>query len=446
MNYNHLNTMKHNMYKFGSSVFLAVFTLSILLSLTHESSGKEVTRGPYLQSMTSNSVVVRWRTDDPMSSFVRYGSNPWNLDQSASSPGYHTDHVVQVSGLKSGTRYYYSVGSRNESLAGGNGKHFWTTAPQIGQRQPTRIWIIGDSGTANDNARMVYQAFRTWTRMRGADVWLMLGDNAYNTGTDAEYQKAVFDIYPEMLGQVPVWPTLGNHDGGSADSETQSGVYYDIFTLPTQGQAGGMPSGTEAYYSFDHGRVHFICLDSHDTNRDSNGAMAKWLEADLNETTADWIITFFHHPPYTKGSHNSDNPKDSGGRMVEMRENILPILEAGGVDLVFTGHSHSYERSFLVHGHYGFSDSLEKSMILNSGDGRISGDGAYQKETNKHVGTVYVVAGSSGKISGGSLDHPVNFASINELGSVALDIDGPTLKAKFINNEGSISDWFEMQK
>ena len=133
-----------------------------------------------------------------------------------------------------------------------------------------------------------------------------------------------------------------------------------------------------------------------------------------------------------------------------MRENILPILEAGGVDMVFTGHSHSYERSFLVHGHYGFSPSLEKSMILDSGDGRPDGAGVYSKASagsqSQKAGTVYVVAGSSGKISGGALDHPVNYASINELGSVALDIDGAILKAKFINNEGGIRDWFEIRK
>ena len=433
----------------GMGLFLLVSVFSCLL-FDCSLSAEQALRGPYLQSMSENSVVVRWRTDEPTTSILRYGTSPWDLNLKASSPGFHNDHVVLVRGLSPKTRYYYSVGTQEKALAGGDGKHSWTTAPAVGERSATRVWIIGDSGTGNENARAVYSAFRDWTGRRGADVWLMLGDNAYNTGTDSEYQKAVFDTYPEMLRNVPVWPTLGNHDGASANSATQSGVYYDIFTLPTQAQSGGMPSGTEAYYSFDHGRVHFICLDSHDTNRDPNGAMANWLRADLNDTNADWLITFFHHPPYTKGSHDSDNPKDSAARMVEMRENILPILEAGGVDMVFTGHSHSYERSFLVHGHYGYSPSLEKSMILDSGDGRPDGSGAYSKASTgsqpQKAGTVYVVAGSSGKISGGALDHPVNYSSLNELGSVALDIDGSILKAKFINNEGGIRDWFEIRK
>ena len=81
-------------------------------------------------------------------------------------------------------------------------------------------------------------------------------------GTDAEYQAAVFDTYPTLLRKTLLWPTLGNHDGGSANSGTQTGAYYDIFTLPTQGEAGGMASGTEAYYSFDYANIHFIVLDS----------------------------------------------------------------------------------------------------------------------------------------------------------------------------------------
>jgi hypothetical protein len=153
----------------------------------------------------------------------------------------------------------------------------------------------------------------------------MLGDNAYPSGTDAEYGRAVFDAYSWLLSQTPLWPTLGNHDAQSANSPTQSGVYYDVFTLPTLGQCGGLASGTEAYYSFDYADIHFICLDSQDTDRSKEGSMAAWLRADLESTARNWVVCYFHHPPYTKGSHDSDSIKDSGARMSEMRENILPM-------------------------------------------------------------------------------------------------------------------------
>ena len=101
-----------------------------------------------------------------------------------------------------------------------------------------------------------------------------------------------------------------------------------------------------------------------------------------------------------------------------MRQNVLPILEAGGVDLVLTGHSHSYERSFLIDGHYGTSGTWSTAThALDAGDGRTTGggDGAYTKPAGgptPHQGAVYVVAGSSAKLTAGALDHPAMFTSI----------------------------------
>ena len=182
--------------------------------------------------------------------------------------------------------------------------------------------MLGDSGTADANARAVRDAFVNFTGMQDPQLLLMLGDNAYLDGTDAEYQGAVFDMYPRFLRNAVLWPTLGNHDGHAADSASQSGPYYDIFTLPKSGEAGGVASGTEAYYSFDYGNIHFVCLESHETDRSPSGAMLTWLEADLQANDKPWLIAFWHHPPYSKGSHDSD----TDGRMTDMRQNALPIL------------------------------------------------------------------------------------------------------------------------
>ena len=153
-----------------------------------------------------------------------------------------------------------------------------------------------------------------------------------------------------------LWPTLGNHDGRSADSTTESGPYYDIFSLPRNGEAGGVASGTEAYYSFDYGNMHFICLDSNETDRSADGAMMTWLEADLAANDKEWVIAFWHHSPYSKGHYDSDEL----GRSIDLRQNAVPLLERYGVDLVLTGHSHSYERSYLIDGHYGLSGHLHR--------------------------------------------------------------------------------------
>ncbi len=418
--------------------------ISFDLELVGSDNPATVSRGPYLQQGTPSSVVVRWRTDLPSNSEVRYGLDPGTLTSSVSDAASVSDHEITLMGLSADTRFYYSVGTTTGPLAG-DASYTFVTTPPVGTAKPTRIWVIGDSGTADANAAAVRDAYTAAVPFGETDLWLMLGDNAYDDGTDEEYQAAVFDMYPTMLRSTVLWPTLGNHDGHSADSDTQTGPYYDIFSLPGAAQAGGEPSGTEAYYSFDYGNVHFICLDSYDSDRSPTGAMLTWLELDLLSTTADWVIAFWHHPPYTKGSHNSDTES----RLIDMRENALPMLEDHGVDLVLSGHSHSYERSILLDGHYDVSTTLTGAMIVDGGDGRPDGNGAYRKDTvgpAPHEGTVYAVAGSSGKISGGALNHPVMIVSLNQLGSMILEIDESVLDVKFLNSSGAETDQFTIVK
>ncbi|HKQ36794.1 MAG TPA: fibronectin type III domain-containing protein, partial [Verrucomicrobiae bacterium] len=102
-----------------------------------------VTRGPYLQSGTPTSVIVKWRTDFGSDSVVRYGLTPGDLDFSATAPAVTVEHEVQLTGLTPDTQYYYSIGSSAGVQAGGNDFYF-LTAPS--GPKPTRIWVIGDSG------------------------------------------------------------------------------------------------------------------------------------------------------------------------------------------------------------------------------------------------------------------------------------------------------------
>ncbi len=406
---------------------------------------QSVSRGPYLQQQTDSSIIVRWRTNTATESVVRFGPGADNLNNSETVIGSRTEHSVLLSALNASTTYFYSVGNLSGPIAGDASFHF-ATAPPEGTAAITRVWIIGDAGTGTDSAANVRDAFKNYSTVFPANLWLMLGDNAYTNGTDSEYQSAVFDFYPELLRTLPLWSTIGNHDGLSADSDLETGVYYDIFELPRNGEAGGLPSGTEAYYSFNYSNIHFICLNSNDVDRSVGGTMMTWLEADLMNNTAPWVIAFWHHPPYSKGSHNSD----TSSAMVDMRENALPILEAYGVDLVLSGHSHSYERSFLLDSHYGISTTLDADdNLINPGDGSLNGNGAYKKPditAMANVGAVYTVAGSSGKTSGGNLDHPAMFSNWRELGSVVIDVFDKQLDAVFLDDTGAILDEYTVLK
>ncbi len=418
----------------------AWFCVTFLLALPAGIVAQTVTRGPYLQLQTPRSAVLSWRTNTATDSRVRYGTNLSALSSSASDPAMTTEHRVTVSGLSPETRYYYSVGTSSTALAGSDATHYFLTAPLVGLSKPVRIWVTGDSGTADANARAVRDSYLTFAAGRATDVWLMLGDNAYVNGTDAEYQAAVFNTFPGILRNTFLWPTLGNHDGYSASSATQTGPYYDIFTLPSGGQAGGVASGTEAYYSFNYANIHFVCLDSYGSPRGRLDPMLTWLGSDLAANRSAWTVAYWHHPPYSKGSHDSDVE----GELIEMREQALPVLEAGGADLVLTGHSHSYERSFLLDGHYGLSTTLVPSMKKDGGSGRETGTGAYRKRAgvHPHEGTVYAVAGTSGQVGGGALNHPAMFVSAAQLGSLVLDVAAGRLDARFLTSAGAILESF----
>jgi hypothetical protein len=370
-----------------------------------------------------------------------WGPAPDRLEEETFLPLAVTEHEVEIAGLEPESRYYYAVGDGEGILAGGDG-HFFRTPPRPGEARPTRIWVIGDAGTANVNSAAVRDSFLAWNRGEPPDVWLMLGDNAYDHGTDAQYQAAVFGTFAPLLRRAVPWPTLGNHDAISSHAPTETGPYFDAFTLPTGGEAGGVPSGTEAYYSFDRGDLHFVALDTSKSDRSEFGPMMQWLRADLHATERRWIVVFMHVPPYTRGSHDSDHER----RSIELREIALPILEAAGVDLVLGGHSHSYERSFLLAGHYGPSASLGPEMILDPGDGRPDGDGPYRKRPGPRGGTLYVVMGSSGIAGGGPLDHPVMRVGINRRGSLVLDVDGDRLEGTFLSMGGEVLDRFALVK
>jgi 3',5'-cyclic AMP phosphodiesterase CpdA len=181
--------------------------------------------------------------------------------------------------------------------------------------------------------------------------------------------------------------------------------------------------------------------------------MMQWLKADLAATQRDWIIAFFHHPTYTKGTHDSDKDNDSGGRMKDMRAVFLPVLEQGGVDLILTGHSHVYERSPLLDGHYGTSDTFDAAKhVKQKGNGRAGAEGVYHKPRARtaHAGEISVVTGSAGHAGSTTkpppLNHPAFIVAFNEPGSSVIDVDGLKLDFVFLNDKGEKRDTFTLMK
>jgi hypothetical protein len=514
---------------------LLVVCFSSMILLVQAAAAEDPSR-LFLQQVGTNSAIVKWRGSADLVCWAKKISDlkkpRWPKCATASmTAGGHKE--ATLFDLAPDHEYFYSLGAPGPGA--GSVEQRFRTAPD-GNKPPkdgsVHIWLIGDSGTATEvspftgqfthpgEAEQVKQGFLTYNADKEpVDLFVLLGDNAYLEGTDAQWQGAFFDIYPNIMNKAAVWPTIGNHEMGgdcfdlsvflglppgslppfflggvssSADplsynggpADCSSGVavpgpdgsglpYLDIFSLPSGGELGGVPSGTEQYYSMNYGNVHLVSLDAQLSNADADQreAMRQWLIADLASNLRDWTVVIFHHPPYSKGeNHNSDFEQ----REIDMREQFTPVFEAYGVDVVYGGHAHSYERSYYLNGHTGLADSFDPVLHaeLNAEGEPAIGQGA-EEYSQVSVGSgfddkaVYTVAGSSGKADefdpcevdpetgeepqlgctrSDWLLHPAHYFSIAEKGSVVLDATKTSLTSRFIDVNGEVVDEFTINR
>jgi hypothetical protein len=379
-----------------------------------------------------------------------------------------TEHEVSVTGLTQDTKYFYQIGTTTVNIPS-DAETFFKTALPAGTTNEFTAWVTGDFGDGTSGQTAVKQAYKTYAanvanNIPGgkADFWLWLGDNAYPNGTAGEYTSKVFNVYPEILKNTPLFPSVGNHDyANHGDVFAPASFpypttyeYFNAFSMPTTGQLGGVASGTKKYYSYDYGNVHFIVLDSYGvftggTTLDAvNNPMYTWLNSDLMANTKKWIVCYFHHAPYSKGTHNSDGQFS----MKNIRQYYLPLLESYHVDLVLSGHSHVYERSFLINGHYGIESTLNTAtMIVNNTMGDVSP--FYTKSLLNGIGTVYAVCGNSGgvtNINKTGFPHQVMVpeprSTFDLWGSMILSFRANEIEGKFLTSTGTITDSFKIVK
>ncbi len=237
---------------------------------------------------------------------------------------------------------------------------------------------------------------------------------ADDEGRASLYDDRFISPYAPLLRRMVIWPTIGNHD---VALDPLGGPYIDAFVLPTNN-----PLSTELYYSFDYGDVHFVCLDTHVTGHGAASAQVQWAAADLAASNAKWKFVFFHVPPWTGGTHTDDSSVING---------IVPMVEAAGVDVVFSGHSHVYERTYLL-----------------SGNAIVQPDPRSYVKPSPDAGTLYLVSGTAGQ--SGALANPAHplmaFQVGNVVGSSVIDISGDTLHGYFLRDDGAAVDLFRLTK
>ncbi|HJQ69694.1 MAG TPA: metallophosphoesterase [Blastocatellia bacterium] len=204
-----------------------------------------------------------------------------------------------------------------------------------------RFVVIGDTGSGAKAQHELAEVLLKYRQSFPYEFVLMMGDNLYGGESAADYKTKFEDIYKPLLdAKVKFYASLGNHDESNQR-------FYDHFNM----------NGNE-YYSFKKGNAKFYALNSNYMDQ----KQVKWIEDELSKDTSEWKICFFHHPPYSSGkSHGSDE---------QLRQVVEPIFVKHGVDVVFTGHEHFYERIKPQKGIYYFISGAGGK--LRSGDVKAS--------------------------------------------------------------------------
>jgi predicted phosphodiesterase len=201
-----------------------------------------------------------------------------------------------------------------------------------------RFLVLGDAGTGDrEQYEVANQIVRFGVRYPFTFA-IMLGDNIYGSERPQDFDKKFIRPYKPLLDAgVEFNAALGNHDDPNQR-------YFKPFNL-----------GGNRYRTFKKGNVRFFVIDSNYLDP----AQVKWLEKELSESGSDWKIAYFHHPLYTTARR---------GPEVELRAVLEPIFVKHGVDVVFTGHEHIYERLNPQKGIYHFT--VGGAAKLRKGDTR----------------------------------------------------------------------------
>lgn len=449
-------------------------TLLLSLSVVFVGSGSavELRRGPYLQVQRPDGVSIRWRTDPLVraTSIVRYGTSPDTLDRALAATEVEQhflgvrDWQATIDGLEPDTVYYYALEADRVTLCGADDKYFFRTSPRPGTPRKIRFWTMGDFGANRPrsdalpavlaaggpmDAVLVRNGFRKFNRGLPLDGFILLGDNAYPTGTDEQYQGALFGLYADELRSSILWPSTGNHDIDLA--------YEYLFTVNSHGKAGGTASKSRFYYSADIGNVHLIVLDpwrcwwvtTTEADYQPWRRQLEWLEKDLAATRQEWIIIANHFPVHCDGNYNSDN----GGELAQLRQALVPLLDRYRVDLFLAGHDHTYQRSYLISGLTGSSAAYDPAKHRKAdGDGRSA---PLTKRPAPDSGTMYIVCGTGGGVRpDGKFAHPAMIPFETPQGrrngltvpsSLVFEVEGLELRGWQVDVHGGVVDNFTIR-
>ncbi|HMO01673.1 MAG TPA: metallophosphoesterase [Oligoflexia bacterium] len=346
----------------------------------------QIIAGPYLQDANKDNMTVAWVASDKGYGKLRIISSTTERRLFRGAPSNY--RAVKVFGLKPSTsyRYYILADSGSKKIY----KAVFKTSPESGAEK-FRAVVFGDSGTASPEQ---FALAKKIEKVR-PNILIHTGDLIYPKGERENYFGAFFEPYRRLLPRIPFYPALGNHDVSNIDA------YLDYFHLPKR------TSGSERYYSFVYGAAEFFALDSN-LPLDQNSNQYLWLKDNLSQKQENlWRIVFFHHPPFSAGGH---------GDTLRVRESLVPLFEKYQVNLVISGHEHSYQRSHL---------NNERGIIR----------------------PLYMVTGGGGApLAEHQRDSEKIAVYFRAFHFVILDIDQNLIKTEVIDLSGKVIDNFSLER
>ncbi len=345
--------------------------------------------------------------------------------------------------------------------------------------KPVRFALVGDLANGKDNQKVI--AYRLSEEK--PEFLVALGDIVYPAGRVNQYMSFYWKTYNDvdaadpkagapLMASVPFYPVLGNHDVAAKFPTIPDalGAYY-FFHAPRNGPGVGpwaTPLGSDkaavakfraetadSYpsldaYSFDYGPAHVVVLNSNQSGNVDQPKLREWVEQDLKGTAARWKLVCYHNPAF---SSSSQHYTEQSVRLWH------PIFEAGGVDVVFAGHVHNYQRTVPLT----FAPSSPKRDKRGRVDGVFALDRDFDGEKNTAArGIVHVVAGGGGAtLYGPGLDktapllrkeHGDNYADYtakmvaDRHSFVVLDASPDSLKLRAIDVAGKVFDQVTLTK
>lgn len=358
---------------------------------------------PYLQYATQYGIHILWETSDLATTLVQYGPAKFNtgsanlsMQKAMGDKAYM--HHVELTGLQPQTNYFYRVIS---IFAGGD-----TLMSDISSFQT----VVKDSSAfafaVFSDSQFDQEDPGAWNRV-SMQAWKERPNFALHAGdlVDLGYLKKdwVDDFFTpagQLMKHIPVYSIPGNHEHDAA-------YYYQYMFIPNL-----------YYYSFRYGNAEIFMIDTNQYQEEGTD-LYNWLDQALAKSTATWKIVVHHHPPYSSDEDDFGNTNAEESTLGdEEARHLTSLYDKYGVDLVFYGHIHTYERSWPV----------------------------YNGKTVNENGVVYINVGGAG----GGLEKAAPARSwftnkvktIHHFGYVA--VNGNTLQFQAIDDSGMIFDSFTL--